>query len=54
MDAEADDCDENHLDVFEEGIVIGVVEVDADFVGEYHRVIVFLKERIWSQDLIPS
>ena len=34
----AEDCGEDHLDVFWEGIVVKIVEVEADFVGEDYLV----------------
>ena len=42
MEAAAEDSGEDHLNVLEEGIVVEIVEVDADLVGEDYLVVVFL------------
>lgn len=40
VDAAAEDGGEDHLDVFRERVVVKVVEVDADFVGEDYLVFI--------------
>ncbi len=37
----AEDSCKYHLNVFEEGVMVKVVEVDADFVREDYRIVVF-------------
>ena len=49
MDAAAEDGGEDHLDVFGEGIVVEVVEIEADLVWEDYLVIVFLRIRLFGE-----
>lgn len=51
-DAVPEDGGEDHPDVFWEGIVMEVVEVDADFIGEDHLVIVFLRVGLLSEEVL--
>ena len=46
VDAAAKDCGEDHLDIFGEGVMMEIVEVNTDFVGKYYLVVIFLSFRL--------
>ena len=50
-DAAAEDGGEDHTDVFGEGVVTEVVEVDADFVGEDYLVVVSLRIGLFGEQV---